>query len=90
MQPLASRIRPETLDGFVGQGHLVGEGKPLREAIEKKHLLKLGASLGLPKSNVASIYDHVESVAFTFSAEAAHLGLGKDRIVEIQRRIDGK
>ena len=33
--PLASRIRPDTLDGFVGQKHLIGEGKVLRNLIEK-------------------------------------------------------
>ncbi len=33
-QPLASRMRPATLDEFVGQRHLLERGKPLREAIE--------------------------------------------------------
>ena len=33
-QPLASRMRPATLDEFVGQTHLLARGKPLREAIE--------------------------------------------------------
>ena len=33
-QPLASRLRPTTLDEFVGQKHLVGEGKILRKLIE--------------------------------------------------------
>ena len=34
-QPLAARMRPRTLDEFVGQRHLLAPGKPLREAIEK-------------------------------------------------------
>ncbi|MGH7526906.1 MAG: replication-associated recombination protein A [Gemmatimonadales bacterium] len=34
-QPLAARMRPETLDEFVGQEHLLAPGKPLREAIER-------------------------------------------------------
>ncbi len=34
-QPLAYRMRPSNLDEFVGQEHLVGEGKPLRIALEK-------------------------------------------------------
>ncbi|MDD3156127.1 MAG: hypothetical protein PHP14_01595 [Candidatus Pacebacteria bacterium] len=38
MEPLASKIRPKNLDEFVGQEHLVGQGKPLRKAIEEKHL----------------------------------------------------
>src|SRR5580700_10315041 len=33
--PLAERMRPRTLDEFVGQEHLLGPGKPLRLAIEK-------------------------------------------------------
>jgi putative ATPase len=34
-QPLAARMRPRTLDEVVGQQHLLGHGKPLRDAIEK-------------------------------------------------------
>ncbi len=37
-QPLADRIRPQSLDDFVGQAHLVGEGKPLRRALESGNL----------------------------------------------------
>lgn len=36
--PLAERIRPKTLDEFVGQQHLIGNGKPLRILIEKDEL----------------------------------------------------
>ncbi|MFA6534284.1 MAG: replication-associated recombination protein A [Patescibacteria group bacterium] len=32
--PLSDRMRPETLDEFVGQGHLVGQGKILRQALD--------------------------------------------------------
>ena len=35
--PLADRMRPKTLDEFVGQEHLVGKGKPIRRMIEKKN-----------------------------------------------------
>ena len=34
-QPLAARMRPSVLDQFAGQEHLLGPGKPLREAIER-------------------------------------------------------
>ncbi|HXY78523.1 MAG TPA: AAA family ATPase, partial [Candidatus Acidoferrales bacterium] len=34
-RPLADRMRPRTLDEFVGQEHLVGPGKPLRVQIER-------------------------------------------------------
>ena len=36
--PLASRLRPETLDEYVGQKHLVGEGKILRQMIESDNI----------------------------------------------------
>src|SRR5215218_2224788 len=34
-RPLAARMRPATLDEFVGQEHLLGPGRPLRDAIER-------------------------------------------------------
>src|SRR5688500_16577200 len=34
-QPLAARMRPRSLDEVVGQQHLLGPGRPLRDAIEK-------------------------------------------------------
>ena len=34
-QPLAARMRPRVLEEFVGQAHLLGHGRPLREAIER-------------------------------------------------------
>ena len=37
-QPLAARVRPMSLSEFVGQEHLVGEGKPLKIAVENKEL----------------------------------------------------
>jgi len=33
-QPLAARLRPRTLDEYVGQEHILGPGKSLRQAIE--------------------------------------------------------
>ncbi|MCB1728213.1 MAG: recombination factor protein RarA, partial [Gammaproteobacteria bacterium] len=37
-RPLADRVRPSTLGGYIGQDHLLGEGKPLRRAIESGRL----------------------------------------------------
>lgn len=37
-QPLAARMRPSSLDELAGQEHILGEGKPLREAILQGHL----------------------------------------------------
>jgi len=58
MEPLASRMRPTTLDTFIGQEHLVSPGKPLREAIEKKHLFSfiLWGPPGVGKTTLARIY----------------------------------
>jgi putative ATPase len=36
--PLAERLRPQTLDDFVGQEHLLGAGKPLKKALEQNRL----------------------------------------------------
>ena len=39
--PLAERMRPKTLNEFVGQKHLVGEGKPIRLMIEKNDIASM-------------------------------------------------
>jgi putative ATPase len=39
--PLAERVRPSTLDGFVGQEHLLGQGKPLRVLIESDKIASM-------------------------------------------------
>ena len=36
MSPLASRLRPESLETFVGQKHLLGKGKLLRQLIDQR------------------------------------------------------
>lgn len=57
-QPLADKIRPQKLSEFVGQKHLAGEGKPLRVAIEQKHLFSfiLWGLPGVGKTTLARIY----------------------------------
>jgi putative ATPase len=82
MQPLASRIRPQTLTEFIGQEHLVGVGKPIREAIEKKHLFSfiLWGPPGVGKTTLARIYAQaLKADIFELSAVSA----GKEDIRKI-------
>jgi len=55
--PLAERMRPRTLEEFVGQPHLLGEGRPLRQAIEHAalHSLILWGPPGTGKTTLARI-----------------------------------
>lgn len=60
MEPLASRIRPKSLDEFVGQSHLTGEGKPIRLAIEQGNVFSfvLWGPPGVGKTSLARIYSN--------------------------------
>ncbi|MEJ2565627.1 MAG: replication-associated recombination protein A [Gammaproteobacteria bacterium] len=56
-QPLADRMRPRDLDEFAGQTHLLGDGKPLRIAIEKGrlHSMVLWGPPGTGKTTLARL-----------------------------------
>lgn len=56
-RPLADRMRPQTLDQFLGQAHIVGEGKPLRMAIEsdRLHSLIFWGPPGTGKTTLATL-----------------------------------
>jgi len=87
MEPLANKIRPQSLDEFVGQEHLVGEGKPLRKAIEDKHLFSflLWGPPGTGKTTIARIYAKaVNARIYELSAVSA----GKDDIRQIVEAPD--
>ncbi|MEX0933519.1 MAG: replication-associated recombination protein A [Candidatus Paceibacterota bacterium] len=74
MEPLASRIRPRNLREFVGQEQLVGEGKPLRNAIEekKKFSFILWGPPGVGKTTLARIYaEAIGADFFELSAVSA-------------------
>ncbi|MBR2369471.1 MAG: replication-associated recombination protein A [Paludibacteraceae bacterium] len=57
MKPLAERLRPTTLDGYIGQKHLVGEGAVLRKMIESGNLASfiLWGPPGVGKTTLAQI-----------------------------------
>lgn len=71
--PLAEKIRPKTLDEFVGQKHLVGKGKPIRRMIENKKVISMvfWGPPGTGKTTLARIIaNYVETNFIPFSAVA--------------------
>lgn len=59
-KPLAAKMRPRTLSEYIGQSHLLGEGKPLPKAIEAGHLhsMILWGPPGTGKTTLAEIIAH--------------------------------
>ena len=82
MEPLASKIRPQTLAEYVGQEHLVGKGKALYQAIHDKHLLSfiLWGPPGTGKTTLAKIYARALSARLY---ELSAVSAGKDDIKAI-------
>ncbi|MBY0293922.1 replication-associated recombination protein A [Patescibacteria group bacterium] len=81
-EPLASKIRPKTLTDFFGQEHLVGKGKPLREAIEGKHLFSfiLWGPPGSGKTTLARMYANALDAQFF---ELSAVDSGKEDIKRV-------
>ncbi len=84
-QPLADRIRPNNLDEFIGQAHLVGPGKPLRRAIEggKVHSMIFWGPPGVGKTTLARLVAKgADRPFFSLSAVSA----SKDDVRQIVER----
>lgn len=82
--PLAARIRPRTLDEFVGQEHIVGEGRLLRRAIQADQLTSLifWGPPGTGKTTLAMI------IANTTKSHFAAISAVMAGVADIRRLID--
>ena len=86
--PLASRLRPETLEDFVGQSHLLGEGKVLRQLIDRDQVASMifWGPPGVGKTTLARIIAGKTKANFIdFSAVTS----GIKEIKEVMKEAEG-
>jgi len=87
-RPLADRMRPQTLDEFVGQEHLLGPGKPLRVQIERDDpgSMIFWGPPGVGKTTLAHIIAHMTRAEFVeFSAVLAGIKEIKQVMADAER-----
>ena len=93
--PLADRMRPADLDGFFGQAHLLGSGKPLRQAIEtgRLHSMIFWGPPGTGKTTLARLAAHRSGAHFlSLSAVLAGVKDIRDAVSEARtvRRMEDR
>lgn len=88
---MAARMRPRSLEEFLGQEHLVGEGRTLRELIERDELQSLifWGPPGSGKTTLARIIADRTNAAFVpFSAVTEGVARVREIIAEAKTRLD--
>ena len=88
--PLADRMRPRSLDEFVGQSHIVGPGKLLRRAIEADRLTSsiFWGPPGCGKTTLASIIAETTRAAFVkLNAVTSGVGDVREVLKEAEERL---